>query len=489
MTFEEYANVFLEESGTPCPSSKISGPCFGQSAYRRMLYAPWENGQTMGNVGVTTNLTPTLLYSCGYQLDFYAPRMQMTSNYTFLFVKPISDFPHVKRYSTDDFSGVDYQPSVDSDYVWDSAVYDDDTIFTLEENWDADGVFRICRVSYSGGTTTREIMCEWDSNPNVGGIDYDYWTNYFFGRVKDGIYDCIVSIWSFLGESPQTYLWKIVIYNINTDTTSEQWVLPSNEFDADLYNLPYGCTSPAFYGSKLIFTYSLIDLHDLPGPPYGSICLFPTLIIDISDNSVTLIDNYKYDLDADYTYTNVYHTTSVVDYATGTYYFVCWVEPDSPPPAGANYIFSMNIDSPSVVLDSSCSTWLECHQGEDIGYAIDEINLPGNNNVVSIPSETVVTNVDTLLANFGRVESLAAIDTPNNMIWNIKSGVLQGKSLNGGADRDITVDWAGATVPFTYPTNREVWIEILDGKCLVMIYSRTTSSPYSYQQDFYLLKE
>src|SRR4030042_1441927 len=249
------------------------------------------------------------------------------------------------------------------------------------------------------------------------GIEYNGWDNYFFGRVKNGTYDCIVNIMSFIGDiSPTQYLWKVVIYNINTNTINEQWVDPSNEWDADLYNVPYGSTSPAFYGSKIIFTYALIDLTNLPGPHYGSV---------------------------------------------------------------AYYIFSMDINSPSVVMGDACSTYLECHQGENQGYAIDEINLPGNNNVVTIPSETVVANVDTLLDNFGRVESLAAIDIPNDMIWNIKSSVLQGKTLGAGSNRDITVDWAGATIPFTYPANREVWVRILDSRSLVMVYS---SSAPSYQQ-------
>jgi hypothetical protein len=477
------------------PRNHISGPCWGLSAYRKMLYVPWEGGQTMSSVGVTGSLTPTLLYSANVDLGWDSPKMQMTSDYVFLHVVPLYDV-HIKRYSINDFSEQDYDPSTDNRMLLDSAVYSDNTIFTLEDTWDDSFTydnFQICKVSYptgtssATGTTTTEVMYEWDvNNPIVDGIEYTYWDNYFFGRVKSGIYDCIVSIWTFLGESPQTYLWKIVIYNINTDTASEQWIKPSNEFDADLYNLPYGCTSPAFYNSKLIFTYSLIDLHDLPGPPYGSICLFPTLIIDISTNTVTLIDNYKFDLDADYTYTNVYHTTSVIDYTTGIYYFVVYIEPIVG--SADTYIFSMNISVPSVTLGDSCSWNLEPHQGENQGYAIDETGAPANCDVITIPTQTIVANVDTLLA-VGKNESLAAIDIPNDMIWNIKSSVLQGKTLGAGSDRDITVDWAGATIPFTYPSQQEVWIRILDGRCIVMIYSRTAGSPYSFQQDFYLLKE
>ena len=472
------------------PGLRISGPCFGQSNYRKMLYAPWDTGQTMGTVGTTGSLTPTLLYSADVALGYYAPRMQITNKYVFLYVDPV-DGIHIKRYSIDDFSEQDYYADAGNNYTWDCAVYNNSTVFTLEENWDTDDVMRICKVSYptgtsySTGTTTTEVMCEWDYYSTVDGIEYNGWDNYFFGRVKNGTYDCIVNIMSFIGDiSPTQYLWKVVIYNINTNTINEQWVDPSNEWDADLYNVPYGSTSPAFYGSKIIFTYALIDLTNLPGPPYGSICLIPTMIIDISNNSVTLIDDIKWDLDADYTYVNTYHATSVINYTTGIYYFTAWVDPAVG--SGAYYIFSMDINSPSVVMGDACSTYLECHQGENQGYAIDEINLPGNNNVVTIPSETVVANVDTLLDNFGRVESLAAIDIPNDMIWNIKSSVLQGKTLGAGSNRDITVDWAGATIPFTYPANREVWVRILDSRSLVMVYS---SSAPSYQQDFYILKE
>jgi hypothetical protein len=138
-------------------------------------------------------------------------------------------------------------------------------------------------------------------------------------------------------------------------------------------------------------------------------------------------------------------------------------------------------------MGDTCSNELVTHQAERQGYGIDNVLAPGDCDVLILPDQLLVSRVNTLLGS--RYQTLATIDIPENMIWNIETDRLQGEQLDIIAvPRDIIVDWVGGGIPFSYLTNHEVWIRILDGMAVIMIYSRR-ASPLAYQQDFYLLKE
>lgn len=489
MTYKENSNVFLKESNMPCELSlNISGPCWGLSQYRKMVYAPWENGQTIKN---TNNLTPYLLNSdsgTGSAFSYYSPRIQMTTNYAFIQRHiSVGNDEKICRYSIEDLSEIEYNPNSVDYWFWESAVYSDDIVYTLEVR--IQGYLEtlvIFKVTFNpdGGIQKEEVFSWLAENEESGPPSYIYWDLYFFGRFKYENDDCIITVLTYIGDDAEyNYLWKVVIHHINTGATSEQWIVPSDDMNADMYYIFMESSSPSFYNSKMVFVAKADPPYDIPGPPYGSHCLFPVYIIDISDDSVTVINSHKYNLD-NWTYVSV-SRSSVINPATGIFYFSVWVEPDSG--YSGTFLFSMDTYSPIVVMGNECSTRLEFHQGKTEIYAIDNLPSPGTCNVLRVPTMEIITDVNTLFGA-GYNEGLAAIDIDNNMIWNTESDKLQGKSLLGAGDRDIAINWGGGTIPFLYSTRREIWLAILDGNCVMIIYSRQ-ASPLLYQTEYYLLKK
>jgi hypothetical protein len=504
MTYTELANVFLYNSDMYCPNlSYVSGGVWGFSYYRKMLYSPWETKQTLGDV---TSMTSHFLKSFGKSLDYYYPRPCMTSNWVYIdFDVPGTNHGRLSRFSTIDYTEQIYDPTslTDPQRVYWFFIPDSDNVFYTLENVFDDLVtydnMEISRVELDdlGNIVSKTKLFEWDNNyPVVDGNEYVLWDSYYFGRVKYGSDDCIVNIWSYINDGPgdtPPYLLKVVIYHLDSNTASEQWITPSDDMDADIYNMYGNSSSPSFYQSKLIFTGSVEPPSGMPGPPYGSHALFITYIIDVSDDSVTKVDNVLFNLDENWAYAVTYSITSTIDYNTGTYYFIVYIEPEDN--IGSGFcLYSMDIENPSMELVENFGLTgdKEAWQGEIDNYLVDKTPAPGSCSVRETPTRNVITTVDVYVEHGADYfESACAIDIPENMIWNIRANTLQGKTLGGGADRDISVAWSGDTVPFAYPAyaNKELWIRILNEMCLVMVYSRSATYPYTYQTDFYLLKE
>lgn len=490
-----FANIKLKIGG-----ELMSGGCWGMnSGYRKMLYAPWTIKQTMGNTGVTGSLTPTLLYSIDKN-EYLNTQIEMTSERVFLLTKNSSTEDIVLRFSISGSSSQIYSPEIGLDhFLYNFAPYNNDVVYTLEEDYDSIGHtydnFQIREVTFNGatGTSSSNLIYDWIYQYDTyGSSTYYFYYTYWFGRHKYGTNDCIVCIQVYhidTGSDP-TYMLKFIIYHIESGITSEQWVAPSNDADADLNSVSSASTSPSFYASKIIFTLTVAR----PGgvtPPYGVHCFTPTFITDISVNSVTRIETPTWDLDVDWPTLTTYECCSTIDYSTQKYYFTAWYRPSSGIGAGY-YLFSMGINYVTpIVVQGDLVDYQESFQAYTKGYSVDRTPAPGACDVQDVPVQNVVNSVDILVEHGADYfESACAIDIPEDMIWNITSNTLQGKALTITAtDRDIPIAWAApGTVPFLYSSTQEVYLRILNGVCVIMVFSRR-ASPLAYQMDFYLLKE
>jgi hypothetical protein len=445
----------------------------------KMLYGKWVRKQSMNDV---TSLDPTLLESVGRNLSINHPRLEMTSKYVFIQRFDALFNPYIVRHSIHSGTSVTYDPTTVDVSLASFCVYDDDTIYTVETD-DSGNTTNLRKVIFTDSSYSVSDIYSWTSyDDTYGGYYYSTYQHYFTGRVKSGAYDSIVVIWLYGEDNPAPYpfddfLFKFIVHNTYTLATSEQWKETSSIGHIDLSAVYGVCTSPSFYQTKLIFSITP-EWAGYPDPwpdPYPWICTF---ILDISDNSITRIEHE----DSSSYYYRSYASTSTIDYPNHTYYFNVYF--DDYGGGDGFYLVSMDINAPVMVMGSIKE--IESWQGFTMGYCIDDEVTPGTVDVMDVPSLTAITTVDILCVN---PDSACAVDIEEGIIWNVKSDVLQGKTIYGpGLSRDITVNWAGATIPFTYSLSRKVWLRICNGNAVMMVFSRQ-SSPVAYQQDFYLLKE
>jgi hypothetical protein len=462
------------------PRDISSGGFWFGGNYGKMLYGQWVKKQTMNDV---TSLDPTLLESVGHNIDLNSPRLEMTSKYVFIQRTDASFNPYVTRHNIPSGTSVIYDPTTADISLVSFCVYDDDNIYVVETN-SSDETINLRKVTFTYDSYSVNDVYSWVSDDDVfDGYYYTQINHFFTGRVKSGVYDSIVVIWVYEERNSfpyplNDYMFKFIIHNTFTLATSEQWKEPSSIGHVDLSSIISICTSPSFYQSKLIFSITP-EWNGYPDPwpdPYPWICTF---ILDISTNSITRIE---YEDSSSY-YITSYIATSTIDYPNNIYYFPAYF--DDFLGGDGYYLFSMNISSPVIVMGSLIDQ-IESWQGLTKGYCIDDGSVPGTVDVMDVPSMTGITTVDVLCTNS---DSACVVDIEEGLIWNVKSDRLQGKTIYGpGLTRDITVTWAGATIPFTYPLSRRVWIRICNGNAAIMVFSKRTS-PTAYQQDFYLLKE
>jgi hypothetical protein len=475
MTYKENSNVFLSSSGTLCPIS-IGGHLWGQYNPYKQMYNPYiaGNHQTLGNV---TSLTPFLLEHGGAG-GWTLPRTQLTTNYAFL---SNYDTGFLTRYAIDDLSSDVYDPTPNWIYLFE--VYSEDIVYTLEEAYIGDiYYFQLCRITFTGGTSSKEMLYQWVGDGSVDisylydGYEWEIDEPICLEHIKYGSNDAIVCImgYRYVGESPTFSLIKSVIYNVNTGVAVDVDTYP---FTSGLYYAvtAYYDSSPSFYKNYLIYSYTRESYEGLG-----------TVIIDISDNTATIVDDI---VSAEYIY--FYFASGMVDYTNGIYYFE-WM---SELPPNYDSIFKLGkIDLNSIPLVSEyikdlggADDWtmaLTVLQSDTVPYGMPQ-EFEGTQNIYLIPDATVVNTVDinnSLFDNF----CVAIVDIPNKIVWNLTNTNLQGRDLVGSNNRDIAVNWSGGVVPFKYSQRRKVYLQILDNVALVGV---SCFSYPDYQFDWYLLKE
>jgi hypothetical protein len=299
--------------------------------------------------------------------------------------------------------------------------------------------------------------------------------------------DCIICIISYNKhelEPEFDYLLKIVIYHIDNGTAVEQWVEPATTFNPDLNQIYYAFAAPAFLGSKMYFPFEATPGYDWGEPPYGEHCFLPVLEIDIATNTVTLNDARKDDYDDPSMYGwRMYDEVATVDYATNKIY---WQATDGY--SGDEYLFCLDTSTDAVTIGDTITTQ-ESYQGADTGYGYNDTTGVGVKNVIELPGMSIVNTID----EDWTASAAKAIDLPEQMIWNLKSDELEGRTLSGGSNRSISVIWdpyvPPGTIPFSQADGQYVWITMLNGTMLVLVRSYKSTIPRVYQCDFYLLKE
>lgn len=462
----------------------ISGGFWGGGYYGKMLTGSWVTKQTMNDVA---SLEPTLLKSVGTLTQLRSPRLEMTSDYVFLMWRnPSNNTDALTRYKVTDTTSVEYDPNVPgSRYLYSFCVVSNNIVYTIEYAYDGSvGNMELKKITFTDEDYTVEDISSWDCDEAVyNGYTYEFWEHYFTGRIKYGNDDCIVTVFTYLQHGndsppPNEYMLRFNVYHINTNTLNNIWQIPSTG-NISLFSIDGMNTSPSFYQSKMIFVLSPTEaLGEYPDP-------FPWLsafILDVSNNTVTKLE-WTASLDS---WVGTGDTSSVIDYNTHIFYFEAFYQPPDDPTGGI-YLYSIDLDSPSIVLGSIFPEW-ESWQGADVGYGFNQTTLPATVDVFNIPDGDVITSIDVLCDTYN-VDSACAIDIDKGIIWNVKASVLQGKGLVGiGSDRNITVNWSGGSIPFAYANTRKVWLRICNGVAVIMIYSKQ-NSPALQQQDFYLLKE
>jgi len=316
------------------------------------------------------------------------------------------------------------------------------------------------------------------------GVLFSWWDSCVFSRVKYEDYDSLVWIYNYIGDEPIDYIFKVIIYNINTGAYYEEFVEATTDMNPDIYGIDWQCASPAFYKSKLIYTYTIETSSNLPGPPYGSHSLFASLIIDVVTNTITRVDNYKWDLDVDWVYVTTYSSTGMVDYTTGKYYFTYYMQSGLSPYTDMDRLCSIDLNSDSYSLtdvvdmvDFGWTGW----QSETYPYMVNGFyDTPITCDIYQIPSLDTHGSIDYM---YYRPYCSCIIDTRKNIFWNVKGNILQGIGVLGAEGRDISIAWGD--IPFSYSNYRHVFLQILDGIAVITVWSQTGSS---YQKDCYLLK-
>jgi hypothetical protein len=511
MSYNEYANLFLEKSGTPC-GIHISGPSWGFNNWTTMLVESWQQGRTLNNANY---LTPHLLYSGDEWLEYIAPQLSAITNnwvYTRDYLRETNRY-YLNRFSTNNYIQQTYDPNIYPPYglrhlYWLDAVYNDNIIYTLEEDWyysypynpetDFDS-FQICKVVFDeDGNTTKEIIHEFLSEVYINGEEF-YWEEfYFFGRVKSGIDDCIVTILTYSGSGSPEYYWKVVVYHIDTNTISEQWVRPLDE-DVDISGIDWQSTSPAFYQSKMIFSY-IVEINNLPSsPPYGSHCFNPVFILDISNDSVEIVQDHQIDLDVDWAYVGMWDATGIIDYNTNKFYWIGWYESEIDDNLWGQFLYEMSIDTPhNTTMFSKCpSNYMQIYQGPTTGYEVDLSNAPGICNVLGIPYHTNITTVEAMVphgSGHNEAGSIISIEEDGSILWNIRLDRIEGKSITGEEDKTVMINWENGIIPFTYlgDGDKTVRMQIMDNMAIVSIHSAklyfNPEIENDLRTDWYLLK-
>jgi hypothetical protein len=467
------ANIELI-SGMP-----ISGGHHGYGLYWKMIYAPFTSKQTLNDI---TTLEPVLLNTtsgAGVGTN-NAPRFEMTNKYIYFDLRHPSSV--IRRYSITGTSAYQEYAGTYGGVLF--CPYNDDIIYNYEE----DATYGYIReIDFSGVSGTATTKYTFELSDTYNGNTYNYPYSVYFQHLKYELYDAIIHIsyWNVSDyvTSP-TWIIRCIIYHPDTNITTSNWIeftdgtWPAG-FEPDCSLCYMNNISPSFYNSKMIFTFRIDDYESghPATPPYPNVCKIPTFVVDISDDTITRVDNLKQQ-----SWQGGWNGASVVNYVNGTYYFISYFE-SSVSAEDDEYIFSVNINSETMAMGDVCTPHYEPFQARFIGFGVEDASAGTEADVMGIPIQTVYNTIDLLYTS---KEAECIIDIPKKILWNVIESGLQGKALPGGTSRDITINWGGA-MPFEYPSQKEIWFRILNGNAVMVLYSRQTGSPYYSSYKIYLL--
>jgi len=446
------------------------GSCNIGTAYYGNVVYPFERGQTMKSV---SQLSATLFHSPGMARTYTTPIGELSFDHTFI-VERSETAAYIKRTTTDEFVTEYYTTDEEeTEIIGQCLMYNDCTAYTTEVDL-ATGDYLIRKVVFDGSSGTATTVYTVSADVAYSGYTYTIYDIYYFNRLEYGTTKCIILVLSYHNDTFGD-IFRCIVYHPNSGISHSQ------VFDCGFYadtSFHYA-TAPAIYRNKFIFTLNPYDYYTEPDPTPIT-CYCPTFILDVNDHSLEMVNDYLTDKESG-DYLRAFGGSGI-DYATGIYYFT-----------GDNnsgyLLFSMNIEgTPSISAVSS--TNMHLFQGPIDVYGVDRIPAPGNCSVRSIPDLDILTTVNIYVEHGADYfEGACAIDHCHDIIWNIRSDKIEGKALNATAtSRDIPVTWpGGGTVPFAYANNRELFMRILAGRVLVLVYS--TGTVGQYQSDWFLLRE
>lgn len=465
----------ITHSGTAIANVKLVQPSIMSSGWHlyngdpRWLQYPWATHQTMGDVGITGSLTPTLIDSW---TTYNTPVIESSSRYAFIW-DGVTNPPTIKRINLIDNTSISW---VGTDKFSNAfCAYNDNTIYVLLYNYVTEKD-EIMKVVYDSLGTTETLVYSWDDDETYEGQIYGLSRNIYFGNFKNSGYNCIVLLATEINlegsPTPPSYIGKCVSYNINTNSASSSFFeLNDGSFDPDANNVYWQYASPSFHQNEIIWAWQINDMST------NKILLQP-YIFDITDCSVTLLNAITYSFPLPYV--DLQSSEGTINHFNGMYYFTAYIDTEY-------HLFGCSTIT-GITADLGICDRLIGHQGPNHGYAIDlPTSPPGDKNIVDIPDLNTINTVSMMSLQY--YTALSMIDIDNDMIWTVlDTDILQGKALDGGTTRNITIDWSGGSLPFLYSSSRTVYLLILDGKCIITIISRRIS-PLAYQRDIYLVKE
>jgi hypothetical protein len=487
MTYNEYANLFLENSGANCTMHMSGG-----NDYRFKVYYPWEYGQTIPD-SVTT-LTPRLILNPLYGFDGFL--CEMSTNHAFIMI-PRWESPTYETHLCwipikNEGETIHYLPG---DWGYGMAAISDNEVYIIINDYVEDVHDLIClqKVTFTDSGATAETVYSWENFDTYGSSTYQWWDSIHTLHIKYEGYDCIYFFANYILDEGggQEYICRSIVYNIESGQVYDNWV---NLFDynADIYSLYYQHTTAGIYNNMVVFGVCCdFGYEDDPGPPYTDISQIAFVMVDIRDGSVTILDDIKKPWD----YWSI--SGGAIDNTDHRYYFSAWYEGDD-----SDSIYFVDLDNPTAIIDTTIHLSLALSgetydQGPNHGYLFDEPSaslMPSSAPIYEYPNLNYIDDIYlSLVKGYGSGGALyREIDMDNNMIWNLQLDKLEGKSLDGGVDRDIPIN---PPLSFLYPIggppfynwNRMAYLRILDGKCIVLIYS-TTDAPYEYDHRWYLLE-
>jgi hypothetical protein len=374
----------------------------------------------------------------------------------------------------------------------------DTVAFTLEESWEEDpenGDMQICKITFSDTGTTRQIihsMDYWDyvSKPH----EYDWCSlNYFLGYAEYGTTRSIICITAYeasfvVGMDWNKFYFRTVVINIDTLNIVETWTPPADYANASLDNTNYSTSKPVIWNNKLMMTISIDTIFAFPpGPPYGSHCIMPTICIDIVTGIVTMIDNIVWNFDTSEAVIYV-DCVGTIDFINNRYYWYAYDDDD----AGSSWYYISS--DMTMHKGGTCADWIEINQAPDHGVGFYPVGGTSyTSDVKEVGTNNYITTID-IENHLNDDEGNAEVDQITGTLYSLKSDRLQGKVVYGsGSNRDILIDWGTDPppniIPFLYPANRNTRFQMFNNRAIITVESQTSGSPYSYQQNFYLLKE
>lgn len=433
--------------------------------YHEQVPADFE--KTISMKDVTGTVIPTLVKSFSgstlYVLEGYA----VAFNYLFILndnsvhrISLIDETEDIISYGDDDVYGDLRMTMGDQNTVYVTYFNDDNGTYTA----------RLSKIDFCESTET--VINSINEEISYGGVTYTVSDVVYTCKVEYNDIEYIVSCFNCYSDDSSGYRLVFVIYNITEDSVYESNPIAMNESYA-LDNFNNYTTSPKIHEGKVINTINTRTWDTWPDPE-PTTNVFPTFIVDCTDNSITLVNDYAVDTSA------VWPDPlwgSGIDHENNYYYF--WLEDWTSEINGALMRVNLSTNTTSLITTYSDNVYIV--QGLETCYGLK--GYDDNTPVMTIPG----------LSQRGTHRNKYndwVVDDCNHVIWGYdddSSPRLYGAQTDLGTP--ITVDISDWIVsPFDYASSRYMQLFVLAGTAFVIVRS-TQISPRLYQLDIYRLAE